>query len=243
MKIITIPIDDIQPNEWNPNEQDEKVFASLVENIRDVGLDQPILVRPVSTGGYQVVDGEHRYRACIELGFKEIPCVIAEDYDVDKAKFQTVRHNVIRGKMNPEKFIKLYEDMAKKHGDKATKDMMAFSDETAFKAAIKAAKKGMPKEMQAMVDIAEKDEEVTSVRDLIKVVNTIYDKYGDTLQQNFMIFTYGGKTHLWVNMTERSKDIVTQKILPELKESGMDINDFFANLMEYAEEAINYEGE
>lgn len=243
MEIVDIPIDKVKPNEWNPNEQDEKTFKFLVENIQTVGLDQPVLVRPVAGGMYQVVDGEHRYRACVELGFSMLPCVVASDYDLDTAKLQTVKRNTIRGKMNPMKLATLLSDMEKKYGEQATKDMMAFTDEAAYKSALKAAKKGMPKELQAVVDIADKDEEAASIKDLMKVVNTMFDKYGDTLPSNFMVFTFGGKTHLWVNMTERMKDILQQEVVPVLKAQNMDVNDFFANLMEFAEDAMNYEGE
>lgn len=72
----TLAIDDIVPNKWNPNVQSDFIFQKAKDSIKEFGFIDPILVRKVDEK-YQIIDGEHRWRAAKELDFTEI---IVEDY-------------------------------------------------------------------------------------------------------------------------------------------------------------------
>ena len=86
------PINDITPNEYNPNRQDTYSFDLLVKSISEDGFTQPIVVDPA----YKIVDGEHRWRAAAHLGMMEVPVVVVP-MDAAQARIATLRHNRARG--------------------------------------------------------------------------------------------------------------------------------------------------
>lgn len=114
MKIKTIQISQIKENNWNPNELDEAGFKTLVQNIKDskVGYTQPIEVREIDKDSYEVVDGAHRLKACIEAGLTEIQCVIS-DYDDIQARLETIAKNKIKGSINLVKAANLISELNK----------------------------------------------------------------------------------------------------------------------------------
>lgn len=114
MQIKTIPINQINENDWNPNELDEAGYKVLVQNIRDkrVGYSQPIEVREIGKDLYEVVDGAHRLKACKEAGLTEIQCVVS-DYDNTQAKLETIAKNKIRGTINLIKAANLISELNK----------------------------------------------------------------------------------------------------------------------------------
>ncbi len=93
----------IRPNPWNPNTVEPAVMAALIANVQRVGFVQPILVREIigangRTEAYEVVDGEHRYRAAIEAGLEKVPAVVTRMTE-GEARAQTIALNKIRGEM------------------------------------------------------------------------------------------------------------------------------------------------
>lgn len=123
--VTTLPVSVIRPNDWNPNAMTPALKKALVENIRRVGFVQPILVRQehvdVSSvgeepgsqtvpGGYEIVDGEHRFHAAIECGYTEVPVVLV-DASTSEAKAQTVAMNRLRGTMEPADLAKLIREV------------------------------------------------------------------------------------------------------------------------------------
>ena len=77
--VVTLRITEIEPNHNQPRTDfDETALAELAESIKTHGLIQPIVVRPVSTGAYQIVAGERRWRACRMAGLTEVPVIIKE---------------------------------------------------------------------------------------------------------------------------------------------------------------------
>ena len=95
-----LDIGKVYPNNWNPNRQTKNIFDKEKESIRQFGMIDPVLVREAADGQYQIIDGEHRWRACKELGLTEIPCVIV-DVDEGVAKRLTVTMNELRGSADP----------------------------------------------------------------------------------------------------------------------------------------------
>lgn len=70
MKVIEVDINSVRPNTWNPNVQSEFVFEKNKKSLDDEKQLIPILVR--ENDGLEIVDGEHRWRAAKELGWKKI---------------------------------------------------------------------------------------------------------------------------------------------------------------------------
>ena len=97
-----LSVDDLVVNEMNPNKMKKREFDLLVDNIEKTGLTDPILVRPIEDGKYRIVGGHHRFDAAKYLGFDNVPCTIITDpsFDDDAEKFQLVRMNAIRGKVD-----------------------------------------------------------------------------------------------------------------------------------------------
>jgi ParB/RepB/Spo0J family partition protein len=86
------------PAESNPNVMDPERYEALVGAIRDMGFLQPILVRRVGEK-FEVVDGHHRRKAALDLGYKEIPCVV-EDYTQEETHILRLGMNRLRGELD-----------------------------------------------------------------------------------------------------------------------------------------------
>ena len=77
--VVTLRLTEIEPNRDQPRTNfDEDALAELADSIEKHGLIQPIVVRPTSSGVYQIVAGERRWRACRMAGLTEVPVVIKE---------------------------------------------------------------------------------------------------------------------------------------------------------------------
>lgn len=202
---VDLPADVLIPNSLNPNEMDEAEFNMLYDNIERMGVTDPILVRPLENGTYKIIGGHHRWEVAKLHGIEMIPCTVVSDpdFDDDMEKFQTVRHNVIRGKMNPNKFMKLYESLSKKYADDVAAEMFGFTDEEEFKKLIKATAASLPPEMKQQFTDAAK--EIKTIDDLALLLNRLFSNYGDTLPYGFMVFDFGGQDHVWVRMEKGQK--------------------------------------
>lgn len=93
LKVEYLPVDQIKPNSYNPNRQSEHDFELLCRSISSDGFTQPIIVLRSTL---EVVDGEHRWRACKHLGYAEVPVVLV-DMTPEQARISTLRHNRARG--------------------------------------------------------------------------------------------------------------------------------------------------
>lgn len=77
--VVTLRLSEIEPNRNQPRTNfDEEALAELADSIAKHGLIQPIVVRPTSSGAYQIVAGERRWRACRMANIHEVPVVIKE---------------------------------------------------------------------------------------------------------------------------------------------------------------------
>lgn len=76
---IALPLREIEPNRAQPRKQfDDSALAELADSIAQHGVLQPLLVRPLMSGGYQIVAGERRWRAARMAGLAEVPAVVRE---------------------------------------------------------------------------------------------------------------------------------------------------------------------
>jgi ParB family chromosome partitioning protein len=123
-----IPIEEIAPNPDQPRQ----VLGDLEEltaSIREKGVLEPLLVRRVGTQ-YQIIAGERRYRAAVEAGFSELPCVVRDTSDAEMMELALVE-NLQRKDLTPfeegdglrvlvEKYGYTHETMAEKLGKSRT---------------------------------------------------------------------------------------------------------------------------
>jgi ParB family chromosome partitioning protein len=90
---------DVRPNPFQPRAHfDEEALASLAESIREVGVLQPILIRPVE-GGYELVAGERRWRAARRVGLQTVPAMVRDTDDASALEHALVE-NLHRSDLN-----------------------------------------------------------------------------------------------------------------------------------------------
>lgn len=87
-----VPITSIHANDYNPNRQSEHDFELLLRSMEEDGFTQPIIINHEGI----IVDGEHRWRAALTLGYQELP-VVRVNMSVEQARISTIRHNRARG--------------------------------------------------------------------------------------------------------------------------------------------------
>lgn len=100
-KIVTLNINDIEPNREQPRKDfDEEALQALADSIAQHGLIQPVVVRPTIGGGYTIIAGERRWRACRIAGVSEIP-VVVKDSDEQSLMEMALVENLQREDLNP----------------------------------------------------------------------------------------------------------------------------------------------
>ena len=81
---VAIRLNEIEPNRAQPRKDfNDKALAELADSIAQHGVLQPLLVRPIPGGGYQIVAGERRWRAARMAGLSELPAVIRDLSDAE----------------------------------------------------------------------------------------------------------------------------------------------------------------
>ena len=92
-----VKISEIEPNVDQPRKQfDQTALEELADSIREHGVLQPLVVRPLSMGGYQLVAGERRWRAARLAGLTEVPVVIKELTDAQVMEIAPVSYTHLR---------------------------------------------------------------------------------------------------------------------------------------------------
>lgn len=119
---VTLKLTEIEPNRDQPRKIfDEEALSELAESISKHGLIQPIVVRPLSSGSYQIIAGERRWRACRMAGLSRVPVVIKEIDDKKQYEIALVE-NLQRENLNPVEEAKGY---------RALMDMLSLTQEQA----------------------------------------------------------------------------------------------------------------
>src|SRR4029077_14760596 len=138
-------------NERNPNKMKQRDFDLLCDNFNQTGWTDPILARPFDFKKMkslaklpedellkamekegcllEIVGGHHRFDAAQYVGFEAGPVTVIMDpqFDEEKANFQLVRMNAIRGKLDPQAFFDLYNGLSKKYTDDVLQDAFGFA--------------------------------------------------------------------------------------------------------------------
>jgi len=111
-----VPIELIRANPKNPRKHfAEDDLESLAQSLRDKGLLQPIVVRPASTGGYEIVAGERRWRAAQRAAIHDVPVLIRELDDRETLEIALIE-NVQRADLNPLEEARAYKQLIDQYG-------------------------------------------------------------------------------------------------------------------------------
>jgi ParB family transcriptional regulator, chromosome partitioning protein len=119
-----LPVASIKPNRYQPRDHfDEEALGALADSIREVGVLQPVLVRPVGDG-FELVAGERRWRAARRVGLQTIPALVRETDD-SAALEHALIENLHRDELNPLEeaaaYQQLIEDFGLTHDDVASR--------------------------------------------------------------------------------------------------------------------------
>ncbi|MCX7522765.1 ParB/RepB/Spo0J family partition protein [Microbacterium sp. STN6] len=124
-RLVNISPADIVPNAQQPRtEFDREALDELIVSIREVGVLQPIVVRPVSgqSGTYELIMGERRLRATKELGLASIPAVVKDTADENMLR-DALLENLHRSQLNPLEEASAYQQLLADFG--ITQDELA----------------------------------------------------------------------------------------------------------------------
>ena len=114
--VSTLPLAKIEPRTEQPREFfDEEALQSLADSIARYGLIQPITVRPLPSGYYQIIAGERRWRAARLAGLTEVPVRMMEADDRTTAELALVE-NLQREDLNPIEEAKGYQLLIEEYG-------------------------------------------------------------------------------------------------------------------------------
>ncbi len=114
--VRTVPVDRITPNPEQPRMVfDEDTLQELAASIREHGVLQPILVRPLGNHQFQLIAGERRWRASKIAGHATIPALV-EEIDDDTALEISIIENLQREDLSPLDEASMYDRMIHEHG-------------------------------------------------------------------------------------------------------------------------------
>jgi hypothetical protein len=224
---LDVPLGLLIKNEDNPNKMSARDFDLLIDNFEKTGLTDAILVRPMDLKAvekiaakvkadksldlatylqddgqkFRIVGGHHRYDGAAYLGFDTVPITVIMDpkFDEQQEKFQLVRMNAIRGKLDPQAFYNLYAQLSDQYSDEVLQDAFGFAEEAEFQRLInQTAKMLQGKALQDKFKEAAK--EIKTVDGLSKLLNEMFTKYGDTLPHGYMVFDHGGQRSMWLRI-------------------------------------------
>ena len=115
-ELLNLPIAKVEPRQEQPREYfDEEALQELADSIAQYGLIQPITVRKLDTGYYQIIAGERRWRASRLAGLTEVPVRVIEADDRRTAELALVE-NLQREDLNPIEEAKGYRTLIEEYG-------------------------------------------------------------------------------------------------------------------------------
>ncbi len=117
--LLELDVAAIRPNPKQPRRRfDEAALDALAESLRSSGLVQPVVVRPVGDGGYELIAGERRWQAAQRAGLTRIPALLRDAAERERLELALVE-NVVREDLNPMELANavaaLVEDFGQTH--------------------------------------------------------------------------------------------------------------------------------
>lgn len=114
-KTLVVAIDKVKPNPWNPNAQSEFMFGKSRNSIKKFGFIDDILVREKG-GGFEIIDGEHRWRAAQMEGLEEVSVKNLGKVSDDDAKQLTMIMIELKGEPKRDKLVELLKGLEQSVG-------------------------------------------------------------------------------------------------------------------------------
>jgi ParB family chromosome partitioning protein len=100
-ELLELPVGLIKPNPGQPRTNfDPEALSALAASIEASGVVQPLLVRPLPDGSYELVAGERRWRAAQEAGLAKVPAVVRDQAEADRLQAALIE-NMVREDLNP----------------------------------------------------------------------------------------------------------------------------------------------
>ena len=113
--VSTVPIAQVESNSAQPRKYfDEAALAELADSIRQHGIIQPLTVRKLASGYYQIIAGERRWRAARLVGLQEVPVVVIEADDRKAAELAMIE-NLQREDLNPMEEAQGYQTLIQQY--------------------------------------------------------------------------------------------------------------------------------
>ena len=113
---VSLPISQVEPGLNQPRKRfDPETLAELADSIRIHGIIQPLTVRRLSTGYYQIIAGDRRWRAAKDAGLREVPVVIIEADDKKVMEIGLIE-NLQREDLNPVEEAQGYQTLMEEYG-------------------------------------------------------------------------------------------------------------------------------
>ncbi|MCD7919952.1 MAG: ParB/RepB/Spo0J family partition protein [Clostridiales bacterium] len=149
--VLKLPIAKVQPNAAQPRKLfDSESLSDLADSIREHGILQPINVRQMASGYYQIISGERRWRAAREAGLEEVPVLVLEADDREAMELGLIE-NLQREDLNAMEEAQGYDTLMKEYG--MTQEQVAARVGKSRSAVANAVRLlGLPDNLQAMVE-------------------------------------------------------------------------------------------
>lgn len=124
-RLEDIAVGSIEPNPLQPRIHfDEEALAELAESVREIGVLQPVLVRPLANGTFQLIAGERRWRAATRAGLALIPAIIRDTDDlgsIERALIENLHRQDLTPLEEAAAYQQLIEDFTLTHEQVATR--------------------------------------------------------------------------------------------------------------------------
>ena len=118
-----LPVSLIKPNPSQPRTKfDPEALAALASSIEASGVVQPLLVRPLPDGSYELVAGERRWRAAQQAGIEKVPAVVRDQEEAERLQAALIE-NMVREDLNPVEEAKACDALVRELG--LTKEELA----------------------------------------------------------------------------------------------------------------------
>ena len=96
-----LPVELIRPNPQQPRSRfDPEALSGLASSIEASGVVQPLLVRPLADGGYELIAGERRWRAARQAGLERVPAIVRDSGEAERMQTALIE-NMVREDLNP----------------------------------------------------------------------------------------------------------------------------------------------
>lgn len=115
-RIYSLNIDQLVPNTWSAHAMSPNEFNRLKQSIQKIGIIEPLIVRPLGNGKFEIVDGMQRYQALLDLEYTTVDCLVRQ-YDENEAKLASLASNRLRGKFIPKRLASILTDVRDNYGD------------------------------------------------------------------------------------------------------------------------------